>query len=218
MPHLLQGSHGPTVTRTAPLLWNGSGKSGPASRSSITVHNYSQEPAECLIVLEIGADYADLFEVKEARIRRRWEETREADDGMLTIRGNWQDVRKGTAIHVPGAGISGNTVQYRVSVPAHGQWSTVLTVLLTGDGVQAPAFAHSEGDSLSPRDRRRREWVAKIPVLEVANRSVERTLRRSHDDLGALRIEDPDHPERVVVAAGAPWFMALFGRDSLWAS
>ncbi len=173
---------------------------------------------KCLIVLEIGADYADLFEVKEARIRRRWEESREANDEMLTIRGSWQDVGKGTAIHVPGADISGNTAQYRVLVPAHGHWSTILTVLPTDDGDHAPAFTHSEGNSLSPRDRRRREWVAKIPVLQVANRSVERTLRRSYDDLGALRIEDPDHPERVVVAAGAPWFMALFGRDSLWAS
>ena len=52
----------------------------------------------------------------------------------------------------------------------------------------------------------------------MGNRSIERTLRRSYDDLGALRIEDPDHPDRVVVAAGAPWFMTLFGRDSLWAS
>jgi glycogen debranching enzyme len=52
----------------------------------------------------------------------------------------------------------------------------------------------------------------------MTNRSIERTLRRSYDDLGALRIEDPAHPERIVVAAGAPWFMTLFGRDSLWAS
>lgn len=60
--------------------------------------------------------------------------------------------------------------------------------------------------------------MAKIPVLHMANQSIERTLRRSYDDLGALRIEDPNHPNRVVVAAGAPWFMTLFGRDSLWAS
>ena len=57
--------------------------------------------------------------------------------------------------------------------------------------------------------------MAKIPVLHMGNRSIEGTLRRSYDDLGALRIEDPNHPDRVVVAAGAPWFMTLFGRDSL---
>lgn len=71
---------------------------------------------------------------------------------------------------------------------------------------------------MSPRDQRRQEWVEKIPVLHMGNPSIEQTLRRSYDDLGALRIEDPEHPDRIVVAAGAPWFMTLFGRDSLWAS
>jgi glycogen debranching enzyme len=41
---------------------------------------------------------------------------------------------------------------------------------------------------------------------------------QSAEDLGALRIFDPDFPERTVVAAGAPWFMTLFGRDSLLTS
>jgi glycogen debranching enzyme len=62
------------------------------------------------------------------------------------------------------------------------------------------------------------ERVARIPVLQMGNGSIERTLQRSYDDPGALRIEDPDHPDRVGVAAGAPWFMTQFGRDSLWAS
>jgi len=34
-------------------------------------------------------------------------------------------------------------------------------------------------------------------------------------DLAALQVFDQDHPERVVIAAGAPWFMTVFGRDSL---
>ena len=43
-------------------------------------------------------------------------------------------------------------------------------------------------------------------------------LDRSTEDLAALRIFDPEHPDRAVVAAGAPWFMTLFGRDSLLTS
>ena len=43
-------------------------------------------------------------------------------------------------------------------------------------------------------------------------------LHRSVEDIGALRIFDPAHPDRPAVAAGAPWFMALFGRDSLLTS
>ena len=40
-------------------------------------------------------------------------------------------------------------------------------------------------------------------------------LERSTQDLAGLRIFDPEFPDRAVVAAGAPWFMTLFGRDSL---
>ncbi|MFF1384100.1 glycogen debranching N-terminal domain-containing protein [Arthrobacter sp. NPDC058288] len=75
-------------------------------RRQITVRNYSLEPAECVISLRIDADFADLFEVKEARIQRRWEETRQPDRDTLTIRAVWQEVRKDVVIHAPGAGMS----------------------------------------------------------------------------------------------------------------
>ncbi|MBT2521828.1 glycogen debranching N-terminal domain-containing protein [Arthrobacter sp. ISL-28] len=192
---------------------------GAGIQEQITVRNYSLEPAECVLALNIEADFADLFEVKEARVQRPWDETRQTDGDTLTIRGVWQDVRKGVTVQVSGADITPKALTYRVAVPPHGHWSTVLTVVPSTEGASTEAaFVHQDGNGLSPRDRRRREWVAKIPVLQMGNRSIERTLRRSYDDLGALRIEDPDHPERVVVAAGAPWFMTLFGRDSLWAS
>ncbi|MFE1644488.1 glycogen debranching N-terminal domain-containing protein [Microbacterium sp. P01] len=38
------------------------------------------------------------------------------------------------------------------------------------------------------------------------------------DDLAALRLALPEHPEDTFLAAGAPWFFTLFGRDSLWAA
>ena len=203
----------------SPLIVERLREVGAGIQEQITVRNYSLKPAECVISLRIEADFADLFEVKEARIQRRWEETRQLDSDTLTIRAFWQEVRKDVVIQAPGADISPEGLTYQVSVPPHGQWSTVLTVAPGVEGTSPEAsFGRSEGDRLSPRDRRHSEWVAKIPVLQMGNRSIERTLRRSYDDLGALRIEDPEHPERVVVAAGAPWFMTLFGRDSLWAS
>ncbi|MDR6558616.1 glycogen debranching enzyme [Arthrobacter pascens] len=203
----------------SPLIVERLREVGAGFQEQVTVRNYSPKPSECVISLKIEADFADLFEVKEARIQRYWDEIRETDGSALTIRAAWQDVRKGVAIQAPGADVGPGALTYRVSVPPHGHWSTVLTVVPSTEGAISPAaFVHPDGDGLSPRDRRRREWVAKIPVLQMGNRSIQRTLRRSYDDLGALRIEDPNHPDRVVVAAGAPWFMTLFGRDSLWAS
>ena len=204
----------------SPLLVERLREVGVGITEEITVWNHSLDPVECVVSLSVEADFADLFEVKEARIQRHWDETRQPDAGVLTIRAAWQDARKGIVVSAGGADDVGmGSLTYRTVVPPHGHWSTTLSVMPTvdGTGTAAPIVHPAPGD-ISPRDRRRMEWVARIPALQMGNRSIERTLQRSYDDLGALRIEDPAHPDRVVVAAGAPWFMTLFGRDSLWAS
>jgi glycogen debranching enzyme len=203
----------------SPLIVERLREVGAGILDEITVRNYSSEEAECAITLAVESDFADLFEVKEARVQRHWEESRSADSDSLTIRGVWQGVRKGVIVTAGGAEVTPDAISYRVVVPPRGNWSTLLTVVPTGqDTAPVASFLRSTRGEESPSDRRRQEWVAKIPKLHMTNRSIERTLRRSYDDLGALRIEDPAHPERIVVAAGAPWFMTLFGRDSLWAS
>ena len=202
----------------SPLIVERLREVGAGIQEQITVRNFSLDPVECMITSTVEADFADLFEVKEARILRAWDECRQAEGGVLTIRAFWQDVQKGVTIQAPGADITPDAITYRASIAARGQWSTTVTAVSGTGGASAPSVVRAEGEGLSPSDRRRREWVAKIPVLHMGSPSIERTLRRSYDDLGALRIEDPNHPDRVVVAAGAPWFMTLFGRDSLWAS
>ncbi|WP_457966897.1 amylo-alpha-1,6-glucosidase [Arthrobacter sp. D1-29] len=203
----------------SPLLVERLREVGAGIQEQITVRNYGLDPAECVVSLSVESDFADLFEVKEARIRRLWDETRQPEDGSLAIRAVWKDVRKGVLVKADGAEITAEALTYRMVVAPQGQWTTVLSLvpLIEGTILRTP-FVHPGAGDLSASDRRREEWVAKIPVLQMGNRSIERTLRRSYDDLGALRIEDPNHPDRVVVAAGAPWFMTLFGRDSLLAS
>ena len=44
---------------------------------------------------------------------------------------------------------------------------------------------------------------------------VERVVARPFTDVASLRMVDASDPQRAIVAAGAPWFMTLFGRDSL---
>ena len=41
-------------------------------------------------------------------------------------------------------------------------------------------------------------------------------MERSLADLAGLLLADPDAPADVFAAAGSPWFLTLFGRDSLW--
>ena len=212
----VRGSGGLT---DSPLIVERIREIGAGISEQITVRNYSAAPVDCMVTLQVEVDFADIFEVKEARIQRCWEKLLEAAGESLTIRAFCQDVQKAIEVRAPGADITPEAVSYRVQVPPHGYWTTILTVTPITESAGSPTvFAHPNGDGVSPQDRRRQEWVSKIPVLHMGNHSIARTLRRSYDDLGALRIEDPAHPERNVVAAGAPWFMALFGRDSLWAS
>ncbi|SLJ96686.1 amylo-alpha-1,6-glucosidase [Arthrobacter sp. P2b] len=204
----------------SPLIVERLREVGAGIQEQITLRNYSMEPLECTVTMAAAADFADLFEVKEARIRRLWQQNHETAPGMLTIAGTWEDMRKSVSIQAPGSDAMQGALTYKVTIAPHSLWTTVLSVIPGGGAASPPppSFIHAQGGEASPRDRRRQEWVAKIPALQMGNHSIERTLRRSYDDLGALRIEDPNHPERVVVAAGAPWFMTLFGRDSLWAS
>src|SRR5688572_6327326 len=204
----------------SPLIVERLREVGAGIHEEITIRNYSPDEAECVVTLSAESDFADLFEVKEARVQRQWEESRQPGDDSLLIRAVWQDVAKGVIVIGGGAEVTADALSYRTVVPGRGQWSTQLSVVPTvkGSAVPASTFIRRAGGEASPSDRRRREWVAKIPALHMGNRSIERTLRRSYDDLGALRIEDPHHRDRVVVAAGAPWFMTLFGRDALWAS
>ena len=46
--------------------------------------------------------------------------------------------------------------------------------------------------------------VDRCPRSRPSHPGLKEVIERSAEDLGALRIFDPDYPERVVVAAGAP--------------
>jgi glycogen debranching enzyme len=185
----------------------------------ITIHNYSLQPAACDVALSVDADFADLFEVKDGRFQRQWELTRRTEDGALTIEADWQGVQKGIVVRAPGGDASGEGFLIRTIIPAHGKWTVMATVVpLFAEADGTARTLHTSPDTLSPQERRQQAWDARIPLPRVGNPSVERSLLRSHNDIGALRIVDPQHPDRVVVAAGAPWFMALFGRDSLLSS
>jgi glycogen debranching enzyme len=192
---------------------------GAGILEDITIHNYALEPAACDVALSVEADFADLFEVKDGRFHRQWNQTRRFENDSVRMEAAWQDVRKGVTITAPGGEASADGLLFHAVVPAHGEWSVRATVapVLDDAGLASPPL-HTPPDTVSPQERRQQSWVASIPPVRIGNPSLQRIASRSYADIGALRIIDPQHPERMVVAAGAPWFMALFGRDSLLAS
>lgn len=79
--------------------------------------------------------------------------------------------------------------------------------------------AYADGDQFPPAPMNQVPW--RTPQLRSADRRLERWLEQSLADLDRLRLTDPqsgeDRPDQFL-AAGAPWFLTLFGRDALWAA
>ncbi|AOT03375.1 amylo-alpha-1,6-glucosidase [Arthrobacter sp. U41] len=192
---------------------------GPGLRDDVTVENFSAEDVDCDIELLVDADQADLFDVKGGRPSEDAAVSRSAGaDGLLVeaVRGGQ---RRGSAIRAAGAEVTIDGLRFRATIPARGKWSTSVIVVPLING-EAPKEPFTEAGL--PRHRagvqRHLAWEENAPRISVADHDVEATLRRSQSDLGSLRIFDADNPGRAAVAAGAPWFMALFGRDSLLSS
>jgi hypothetical protein len=53
------------------------------------------------------------------------------------------------------------------------------------------------------------------PRMQGVDQRLQRLANRALADLNSLRVADRSSPEHVFLAAGAPWFYTLFGRDSL---
>lgn len=192
---------------------------GPGLQDDVTLENYSSEAVDCDIELLVDADQADLFEVKGGRVATAASINREVRDGEILLEAVRNGQRRGSAIRARGAFASEGSLRFRAKIPPRGRWSTTIIVvpLVNGEPPAEP-FSEASHPQHRPGARRHRDWVEGVPRITVSDANVQNVLDRSQRDLGSLRIFDPRHRDRAAVAAGAPWFMALFGRDSLLSS
>ncbi|GAA2848714.1 glycogen debranching N-terminal domain-containing protein [Streptosporangium fragile] len=192
---------------------------GGGLREDLTLRNLADEPAGCVADIHVASDVADLFEVKAGRIRHVSDVETTADRaGLLIVSASR---RRGTRVVAdpPPFAVPGVLI-FRTVVPARGEWTVTLQVNPILEGEESPAWfaTHHPIDHAEPV-RRRADWERLSPSVKTPNRALSHVLRRSREDLGALRLFDADRPDELpTVAAGAPWFMTLFGRDSLLTS
>lgn len=83
-----------------------------------------------------------------------------------------------------------------------------------GGQVGASFQSREPGDVGTPAHRLR-AWRLSSPTVSTPDEAFKAALESGASDLGSLQIEDPEQPDCPILAAGAPWFMTLFGRDSL---
>jgi glycogen debranching enzyme len=177
----------------------------------LTVLNHDDKPVTLPIRIDAGSDFADLFEVKDA-LQKKGAYSQAVRRGTLELDYTRDTFRRATTISASTpAKIDKDGLTFTARIPAHGAWSTVLSV----EAVQA------YGGVRRTRMNMRRDldrWLADAPTLQSDSDSLTSTYRRSLVDLAALRFSPPVAGGHSLPAAGLPWFMTMFGRDSIFTS
>jgi glycogen debranching enzyme len=185
----------------------------------ITLINHRHKTTRFLLVLETDADFADLFEVKGAGVTER-EVSFEHDATSLTLGYGHADFHRAVTIAASSpAVITRAGFEYELTLEPGEQWSTTFTVspYASQPGVRFTR-RKPRGSLTAVRAARTAEletWLAGTPTLDADDPALERTYRASLSDLGALRMHPDLSKGATLPAAGLPWFMAVFGRDSL---
>ncbi len=192
---------------------------------TIELRNYTRAPIVVEVSLGLGTDFSDIFSVKEGRDPAPVQPVEKVLPNGLVVThpsGLSTTVTADDLRHV-----SPQLLQWSASMLPTQRWSTTIVVSAgesaggdmgaqgsaAGEGVPALAVAAA---SVAGRAGHR---IARPPPIVLSDHvGLETAARHSIEDLAALEIVDDDRPDQPVVAAGAPWFMTLFGRDAIFAA
>jgi glycogen debranching enzyme len=194
---------------------------GGGFREDLVIENHDNKPVPLAVRIELAADFADLFEVKDKVIVKKGALYSKVDgEGHLVL--GYQRERFVRETHVTSstpAQIDERGLLFHVRLAPQGRWSTCLEVLAVKDTAnrehaRSKIRRVSGGGPENERAADVRRWLTESPKLITSWQPLEHILRRSLIDLAALRFSKPIVPG-ALPAAGLPWFMTVFGRDSL---
>jgi glycogen debranching enzyme len=198
---------------------------GDGIHEDLDLTNHGLATVRFNLEIALRADFADLFEVKvgtlvrRGRIVTRWH-GRERELETSYVNGDFHRTLVFRLLESTSPPDYANgRVTFGVELAPGATWHTCCDyVLVRGRSARAPRRACYDRSGMEP-DPLHREWLDVTTKLTSANEDVYRLYRQSVEDMGALRLHDPnDASDTWLPAAGVPWFVAIFGRDSLIAS
>jgi glycogen debranching enzyme len=188
---------------------------GEGFHEELSILNHEDKPVELQVRIDAGSDFADLFEVKDA-LEKKGTYQHRIEPGRLVLGYQRDTYQRSTLISATApAEIDENGLTFRVRIGPHGQWKTDLQVA-ADIGLLEAALPH--GRRRGSMARGLEKWVGKAPQVESSVEALKATYHRSIVDLAALRFSPPVGGGDSLPAAGLPWFMTMFGRDSIFTS
>jgi glycogen debranching enzyme len=190
-------------------------------REGVLVINHREVPVDLRLRVEAGSDFADLFDVKNNTPKKGTIRNR-VEDGQLVLSYERESFRRETIIRAASpAQIDEHGLTFPVHLEPHEEWRTQLQVTPTivRRGRSEPLVAGWRAGR-ADRDMAAdlQQWRSQAPTLWCDWEPAKQIYDRSLTDLAALRFSPDLAGVHSMPAAGLPWFMTLFGRDSILTS
>jgi len=194
---------------------------GTGLQEKLSLRNECTERLELEVALEAEADFADIISVKLHDFSLGDPEaaqplpppaptTHDVERRQLSITDPRGDLGTRLVFSKPGQ-LNGNAMTFSLVLEPHERWAVSIDVLpwLEGDLAtveQLDDERETVGDVVAA-------WTLRVPRVRGGWESLRRAFDRSIADLAALRMRTGEY-RRPLFAAGMPWFMTVFGRDT----
>jgi glycogen debranching enzyme len=195
--------------RRSKFLWQA------ACYERIALRNYDGRRHHITLTVEFAADFADLFEVRGLRRKRRGTilPPTVGPNGVTLPYEGLDGRRRETRLRFDPAParIEANRAEFEIKLPHGGRAVVFVEVRCEGPPRERPPRAVFFA---SMRDARRalRASSSRAASVETSNQIFNEGLRRCVSDLYMLITDQSEGPYPY---AGIPWFSTVFGRDAL---
>jgi glycogen debranching enzyme len=194
---------------------------GTGMQERVFVRNESPERLEIELVLEAASDFADIISVKHHDFSLGDPELAQElpppapvtyDEGrnQLAIVDPLGDLGTRLVFSRPGR-LDDGAMRFALSLDPHERWGLTVDVI---------PWLESDLETLGELDDEQETagevvaaWTLRVPRVRGGWESLRRAFDRSIGDLAALRMRTGEY-RRPLFAAGMPWFMTVFGRDT----
>lgn len=182
----------------------------------ICITNHALQSVQLRVAIRVRCEFEDLFVVKGFTDAERGTLSGPTETGDRTLAWTYQGrdgrTRRTDIVFDPApAHIKHDQAQFVVDIGPNQSTSIALAITpTTGEGARPATPAAS--DEGSPRVRRAEKlWLEKATRIRTSDELFDAVLRRALLDFRVLRSR---LGRRHYFAAGVPWFVTLFGRDT----